>query len=285
MKKAAILIILTLSFLTGSSAQEKKYIIVPIKIYKFNKVDIYGLSSLTSQLFAKAGYQVLSANKMSWPKDLQANLCNAIYTETEDVSPLIGLTKVKLTLKDCYHKVLAEAIGKDNDVDDIKALQVALEEAFETLKKGKKIENAFTSLSQNSKNVAITQTTTPEKQVTSSTQPTENKAAKVSKATSKIEILKSYWQQFEAKGIEGIYTKKNEQFYVKYDNNAFTLYNSSNVILAKIVRTSASTIFKIQWNNGTEDVGYLKDSKTLVLENTEKGVNTVSTFRKEFPRE
>lgn len=276
-----------LAFVNNTSAQDTKYVIVPIKIYKFNKVDIYGLSSLTNQLFAKAGYTVLTNNKMSWPEDLQNNECKAIYTDTEDISPLIGLTKVKLTLKNCYYKVLTEKIGKDNDVNDIKALHTALQEAFDMLRKDGEIEKAFASLTMESKQNPSNLPKQAVQKQPKAPETLQKKEEEVHKETkkSKITTLKNYWEQFGAKSIEGVYNKNEEQFYIKYDDGVFVLYNNAHTSMAKILPTEMPSIFKVEWKDGSTEVGYLKEEKTLILECHKEDTNTSFEFKKEFPNE
>lgn len=110
-----------------------KYVVVPTKYYKFNQPDFYGLSSLTRSLFFKKGITALGENKQSWPEDLLKNPCLAAYSEYKDVSPLIGKTKIKLTLKDCKDEVLFEKVGRSSTESGVEAFHAALENAFEPI--------------------------------------------------------------------------------------------------------------------------------------------------------
>lgn len=273
MKKIVRIILVSFFFAGSLCAQDTKYVIVPIKIYKNNKVDIYGLSSLTNRLFAEAGYQVFTENRASWPNELQQNPCLAIYTETEDVSPFIGLTKVKLTLKDCYQQLLFETVGKDNDMDDIKALHFALKEAFENTLNVGELQKSYAKIS--------TKLSSPQHQAMKQTSPEqankpiakENKIAPTAKTTqlgtaSKEAILKKHWKKYSPIEIEGIYTYEGVVYFVEYADENFQ-FSTQNTVIAELEKTSKQGVYKVFWTNGNFDIAYRKANGILLVEQTQ----------------
>lgn len=283
MKKKLIIISIFCYAFSSLFAQETKYIIVPLKMYKHNKVDIYGLSSLTNQLFAKAGYKVFTNNRMSWPADLQADPCKALYTETEDVSPLIGLTKVKLTLRDCFQKVHYETVGKDNDIDDIKALHTALEEAFENMQKEIHLDELFATLPKTKSVVEPTKEILKKEQKPLTMQKqTTTKKAPISLTFE--ETLKAYWRHNVPVGIEGIYEADQKQYFIREKDNVFMLYNNTEQQLAQLEKTTLGDIYKVRWDNGTESVAFLKD-RILKIEKKQEEKVKVIALKKVFPNE
>lgn len=294
--KKKIVAIVSLLVLTFSLFAQDKYVIVPIKLYKYDKIDIYGLSSLTNQLFAKSGYKVFTENQLSWPKELQANPCLAIYTETEDVSPLIGLTKVKITLKNCYKQKLAESIGKDNDVDNIKALHIALEEAFNNLKTKGKIASCYANLSKakdNYQTPEIASTIKPKAKVfikkpvikNNSTKAAEISSEKKDKTTSLEEVQRHHWKKYTPVEIEGIYSYANKNYVIKYVDKGFELISPNQIKLALLQKTSKDKIYRVLWENGIFDIAYLKDNGTLVIEQSQDEQIEVWKLEKIFPNE
>ncbi len=274
MKKFSLLIILSFLFTSNSFGQEKQYVVVPIKIYKNNRIDIYGLSSKTNQLFAKAGYIVLTDNVRNWPEELQNNPCQVLYIETEDVSPLIGLTKVKLTIQDCYKRTICQSLGKDNDIEDIKALHIALKEAFDNLQQEGKIKAAFASLPQGEEKKAIkAMLLTPSK-------PIAQKEAEKKQPTAKgdlsmmEQILKSYWKNNVAVAIEGIYSYANNNYFIKKNGQIYELYNKEEKRIATLKESSLPNIYKVM----------LKEGK-LLIEKTQDNSTTVLSLVKLFPDE
>lgn len=284
---ALILISLFVSFSASSQDMNKKYVIVPLKFYKFDKIDIYGLSSATTKLFVNDGYTVVTDSKQSWPKELKENPCLAIYTKTNDISPLIGLTKVELVLMDCYQNVLYKAQGKDNSEDEIISLSKALKEAYELLKKEEAIELSFSNLLNDTANEQTIPLTKLENTATTNVKQTRETKNNTIRNTTRpntpnpvAKLLEDRWKKESPIGIEGIYETTDKTYYILYDDKnelgGFWLYEMSKMApIAKLISTSSPVIYKVFWTEDNFDIAYLNEEQVLVIEKTRNKKTTL----------
>lgn len=283
MKK--LLFLLLIFAATYSYAQkEQRYVVVPMKFYKFKKVDIYGLSSTTNRLFAKAGYKVLTDNQASWTEDLKANPCTILYTETNDISPLIGASKVEIIVKDCYQRELARSIGKANNSDGQKALQTAVERAFAELTKDNNFAKLYSKNPVEKSEKKITKAKTSPK-VVITPQKTQKKIVAQANQTPTIgKTLQFQWKRNPPQGIEGFYLAQGKSYYIlQHAADAFTLGFSdttSKDAVATLKKTSSPDIFKVFWKDGTQDIGYKKGNQ-LLLEHTVAAENQILKLEKQ----
>ncbi len=216
-------------------------------------------------------------------QEKQYVVCQALYIETEDVSPLIGLTKVKLTIKDCYKRTICKSLGKDNDVEDIKALHIALKEAFDNLQQEGKIKAAFASLPQGKeKKVIKAMLLTPSKPIAQKEVEREQPVAKGD--LSMEQILKAYWKNNAAVAIEGIYSYANNKCFIKKNGQIYELYNKEEKRIATLKESSLSNIYKVMWNDNVQDIAYMKEGK-LLIEKTQDNGTAVLSLVKLFPDE
>lgn len=106
-----------------------KYVIVPEQ-YEFQKhTDQYQINSLVKFLFNKSGFDVLSTSEI-YPEELAKNPCMALKGIVKK-EPAFLMTKVKVSLVDCYNNEVFSSIeGKSKLKDYQKAYHEAIRRAF-----------------------------------------------------------------------------------------------------------------------------------------------------------
>lgn len=291
MKQLAVLFIsFFIGFSTWGQNTNKKYVIVPLKFYKFDKIDIYGLSSTTTKLFVEDGYTVLTDSKQAWPEELKKNPCKAIYTQTNDISPLLGLTKVELVVMDCYQNILYKAQGKDNDADEIIALREALREAYTALKEEGGMVRFFSNLpkdTDNSQSIPLTQLEATATPLPSPKVQKKPHFPTAQKPNAVVKLLQDRWKKEEPIGIEGIYKANDKVYYILYDDKSelggFWLYKMNEMTpIAKLTTTSAPKIYKTYWANGGFDIAYQNEEQKLIIEETISNKTTLLELSKKW---
>ncbi|TDE00186.1 hypothetical protein [Flavobacterium sandaracinum] len=132
MKKSFLfLLILTISYSYAQSVNEYKAIIVPVK-YEFLKGENqYRLNTITKFNLNKAGF-VSFYNNETIPSEY-SDRCDLLYADVVNDSGFLT-TKLYLTLKDCYGKIIFQSLeGKSKEKDFKVAYNEALTEAFESV--------------------------------------------------------------------------------------------------------------------------------------------------------
>ena len=134
MKKIVLLFILISSYAFSQSVNDYQYVIVPVKFNFFKKDDQYGLNTLTKLLLRKYGFKAyLSSEEI--PSDVENQRCNFLYADVKETSGML-VTKVKVSLKDCYEKVVYETeFGTSREKEYAAAYNQALREAGKSFDK------------------------------------------------------------------------------------------------------------------------------------------------------
>lgn len=135
MKNIFFLIALIVGFnaLNAQDLDSYKYIIVP-KTFKINdKLDAYGLTSLTTKLFEQEGFTtIMKGSKI--PAELKKNPCLGLHADVDKVSEGT-VNKLILNLKDCHGNKVYES-GQEGLIkkEGKSAYQEALTNAFAPIK-------------------------------------------------------------------------------------------------------------------------------------------------------
>lgn len=135
MKNIFFLIALIVGFnaLNAQDLDSYKYIIVP-KTFKINdKLDAYGLTSLTTKLFEQEGFTtIMKGSKI--PAELKKNPCLGLHADVDKVSEGT-VNKLILNLKDCHGNKVYES-GQEGLIkkEGKSAYHEALTNAFAPIK-------------------------------------------------------------------------------------------------------------------------------------------------------
>ncbi|WP_353778876.1 hypothetical protein [Winogradskyella sp. 3972H.M.0a.05] len=115
------------------SINNYKYIIVPDQ-YEFNSgKDKYQLNSLTKFLFNKYGFTAYMVGD-EFPEDLTYNKCLGLTSEVKKIKGFLR-TKLQIDLVDCDGNiVLSSGIGESKEKQYAKAYNLALREAFNSIR-------------------------------------------------------------------------------------------------------------------------------------------------------
>ena len=158
MKKIVLLFILISSYAFSQSVNDYQYVIVPVKFDFLKKDDQYGLNTLTKLLLRKYGFKAyLSSEEI--PSDLENQRCNFLYADVKETSGML-VTKVKVSLKDCYEKVVYETeFGTSREKEYLAAYNLALREAGKSFDKLKYHYNGKNDVEVNDANTSYQETT------------------------------------------------------------------------------------------------------------------------------
>lgn len=133
MKTKALFFVFFIGCFTTTWAQNLntyQYVLVPEKYAYQDEANKYQLNALTEFLFEKYGFNALYKEEIPEGTDpcrvLQANVLNESN---------IFRTKVKLTLKDCYNKLVFSSEGKSKFKDYKRSFHDALRNAFSDIDK------------------------------------------------------------------------------------------------------------------------------------------------------
>ncbi len=132
MKKSFLfLLILFVSYSYAQSVNDYKAVIVPLK-YDFLKTENqYRLNTLTKFNLKKAGFEAFYNNE-AIPNDF-SNRCSLLYIDVLKENGFL-ISKLFLTLKDCYGKIIFQSIvGTSKEKDYQVAYNEALNEAFKSV--------------------------------------------------------------------------------------------------------------------------------------------------------
>jgi len=134
--KASALLILTLftfSAYSQNTLNNYKYVIVPDR-FAFSKSDNqYGLNTLLQQLLEEKGFTAFVGNS-KLPAEVAGNKCNALTAEIAEKNGIF-VTNLTILLKDCQGNIIFKSKeGKSREKEFVPAYQLALRDAFTTLK-------------------------------------------------------------------------------------------------------------------------------------------------------
>jgi len=135
MKKIITFLLLIVGSVTFAQApiNSYQYIIVPSK-FSFTRVkDEFRLNTLTKLLFEKYGFKA-SLDSEVLPDAVANSRCKALYADVESSGGLLS-TKVRIIIKDCKNITLyASSEGETREKDWGKAYNIAIRQAFESLR-------------------------------------------------------------------------------------------------------------------------------------------------------
>jgi hypothetical protein len=132
MKKSFLfLLIFCFSYSYAQSVNDYKAVIVPVKFDFLKTENLYRLNTLTKFNLNKAGFVAFYTNE-----PISADLndrCSLLYIDVLKENGFLT-TKLFLTLKDCYGKIIYQSVvGKSKEKDYQVAYSEALTEAFQSL--------------------------------------------------------------------------------------------------------------------------------------------------------
>ncbi|WP_306353618.1 hypothetical protein [Flavobacterium sp. '19STA2R22 D10 B1'] len=132
MKKYILLLFLMTAILGKAQNQNLnayKYVLVPMRFEFFKEDNKFQLNILTKFLLKKYGFEALMLEE-NLPNDITGNRCNSLIANVVEENNFL-VTKLKVTLKDCYGKIIYESkVGKSKAKDYKTAYTEALREAF-----------------------------------------------------------------------------------------------------------------------------------------------------------
>jgi hypothetical protein len=130
-KQFLLLLLLVVSYSYAQSVNDYKAVVVPLK-YDFFKVENqYRLNTLTKFNLNKAGFEAFYSNE-AIPNDF-SDRCSLLYVDVIKENGFLT-TKLFITLKDCYGKIIFQSItGKSKEKEFKVAYTEALNEAFKSV--------------------------------------------------------------------------------------------------------------------------------------------------------
>ena len=127
-----LFLFITIQAISQSNINEYKYVDVPKKYDFLKSEDKYQLNSLTTFLFKKAGFNVLSSEENN--NDHIKDWCKVLRVGVINNSGMF-VTKLKIELTDCKNNVVfTSKEGRSNEKDFKQAYQEALRDAFKSIK-------------------------------------------------------------------------------------------------------------------------------------------------------
>ncbi|MDB9755339.1 hypothetical protein OAB20_03505 [Winogradskyella sp.] len=118
--------------INDSALNNYKYVVLPLSYNFLKGENVYRLNTLTKFLFKQNGFDAYF-DKEELPEDLFTNRCLALYADVEEVRGGFRKTKLQVTFKDCYGKlVFTSDEGTSNQNKHKEAHHEALRNAFKT---------------------------------------------------------------------------------------------------------------------------------------------------------
>lgn len=238
MKKQLLFLLAFALASTTFFSQEKKisdyeFIIVPQKFGFLKKVDQYQTSSLTKFLLKKNGFTVILDSEQ-YPEALKKDRCKALLASVVEESSMFK-TKVSITFKDCFNKVVYTSKVGTSKLKDFKgSYQEAIRNAHQSMEEvvSNPLKNSNTivqaqktsipkesvSIHQVKENVSLS---TTDKNILLYAQPIKNGYQLIDKkpAVLFIALKTSVPNYYILKDKAGVLFKKDELWFVEYYNN------------------------------------------------------------------
>ena len=115
------------------SMDNYKYVVVPYQFSFLDGNDKFRVNTLLRHLFNENGFKAYF-DEEEFPQDLEVDKCLAMYADVLKLKSGFK-TEVKIIIKDCDNNTIVETqSGKTKEKDLGKAYNIAIREAFETIK-------------------------------------------------------------------------------------------------------------------------------------------------------
>lgn len=133
MKKLLFIVLLLSTFqIFSQNLNEYQYVIVPTKFNDFSVENEYRLNTITKFNLEKMGFIAYYENS-AIPSEILNQRCDVLTVDVVKDNKLL-LTRVFITFKDCYGKIIhRSAVGKTKEKEFKIAYPKALDEAFKSL--------------------------------------------------------------------------------------------------------------------------------------------------------
>ena len=157
MKRIVLLFVLISGYAFSQTVNDYQYVMVPAKFNFLKNENQYRLNTLTKLLLQKYGFRPYLSNE-ELPIEIKNQRCSFLYADVVKTTGIL-ITKLKVSLKDCYEKVVYETeFGTSREKEFVIAYNQALREA------GKSFDKL--NYKYNGKNGMASQTVTKQSNVT-----------------------------------------------------------------------------------------------------------------------
>ena len=134
MKSIVLLVVLISGYAFSQTVNDYQYVIVPAKFIIFKETDKFRLNTNVKMLLQKYGFRPYLSNE-ELPKEIENQRCSFLYADVVETTGIL-ITKLKVSLKDCYQKVVYETeFGTSREKEFVIAYNQALREAGKSFDK------------------------------------------------------------------------------------------------------------------------------------------------------